>query len=93
MPGYGFFEEYRTTSLERSAGNVIAVPLPSDFILQEGSICVQAICNDGDTIAPNSPVAPALLKGEFLGRNCRPISEDRARSIHPRLFEYLEQLA
>lgn len=40
---------------------------------------------------PNSGVCQCMIPVDHLCNTTRRISESRAREIHPRLFEYLEQ--
>ncbi len=39
---------------------------------------------------PNSPVCGTGVSVDWLRKKCRRISEQRAREIHPRLFERLD---
>jgi hypothetical protein len=90
--GYRFFEEFTTELCEASAGNVIAIPEIMPSIVEPGGISLRAVCASGETTSRNSPVGQVFVSAEYLGKNCRLISEDRARSIHPRLFEYLDNV-
>lgn len=92
MRGYRFFEEYDQERRE-SAGNVIALRLSEQTFIQPGAICFEAVCAEEDSHIPNSPVKPSYVNVEYLGKFCRRISEARARSVHPRLFEFLDALA
>ena len=40
---------------------------------------------------PNSPVGTTAFHPRFLSVYCKRISEKRAREIHPRLFEFLDE--
>jgi hypothetical protein len=93
MIGYRFFEEYRDDTRRESAGNVIAVNMADGSFIQEGGICYKAVCPASDHHRPNSPVTMALFNVEYLGIRCAPVDEQRARNVHPALFEYLERLA
>ena len=93
MRGFRFFEEFHDGARDESAGNVIAFPTAEASFVQPGGICFQVICAPPEARSPNSPVRPAYVNVEYLGKRCRSISEGRARAIHPRLFEYLDQLA
>ena len=93
MRGFQFFEEYGDAARGASTGNVIAIPGVEPSFVQPGGICFQVICASQEARTPNSPVRPAYVNVEYLGKRCRRISEMRARMIHPRLFEYLDQLA
>ena len=93
MRGFRFFEEYAHGGGDESTGNVIAIPTAEASFVQPGGICFQVICAPPEARAPNSPVRPAYVNVEYLGKHCRRITELRARAIHPRLFEYLDHLA
>jgi hypothetical protein len=93
MRRYRFFEEFTDDRLESSSGNVIAVDIFGGSFVQEGGVCYSALCPIPDRPAPNSPVLKRLFNAEYLGARCRGISEDQARSIHPKLFEYLDTIA
>ena len=94
MRGFRFFEEYRDETRTESLGNVIAVHLAiGGSFIQPGGVCLHAICAPEGSRTPNSPVRPTYFSAEFLGKHCRRISETRARTIHPKLFEYLEKLS
>jgi hypothetical protein len=53
--------------------------------MQASSGNVIAVNLDGGTFVQDG--------GEYLGSRCRHVSEEVAREIHPKLFEYLEALA
>jgi hypothetical protein len=93
MRGFRFFEEYTNGTREQSAGNVIAIHLTGDSFVKEGEICFTALCAYPDDCQPNSPVLARLCSAEYLGRQCRRVSEARARLVHPKLFEYLDSMA
>jgi hypothetical protein len=94
MRGYRFFEEYRDPSRSESLGNVIAIQMSeTPSFVQPGGICLPAVCAPEGSHIPNSPVRPTYFTAEFLGTYCKRISESRARTIHPKLFEYLDQLS
>ncbi|HEY9516345.1 MAG TPA: hypothetical protein VIQ74_11760 [Gemmatimonadaceae bacterium] len=93
MRGYRFFEEFSDGRFETSSGNVIAVDITGESFVQEGGVCYGAVVAFPDSATPNSPVLGRLFNAEYLGARCRRISESRARSIHPRLFEYLDAMA
>ena len=93
MRGFRFFEECEGAAGDESIGNVIAIATAQASFVQPGGICFQVICAPPQARSPNSPVRPAYVNVEYLGKHCRRISEVRARAIHTRLFEYLDQLA
>lgn len=92
MQQYRFFEEYTNTSLQQSAGNVIAIQLCNDVVVKSGGVLFRALCADEDVTGPNSPVISTFFEAEYLGTHCRLVSEEKARGIHPKLFEYLDKL-
>ncbi len=93
MSGFRFFEEYTDEARAESTGNVIAVQLGLGSFVQPGRICFQAVCAPAEARIPNSVVTTTYFNVEYLGKNCRRVSEARARFIHPRLFEYLDLLS
>ena len=93
MDGYQFFEEYRDEARRESAGNVIAVNMADRSFIQEGGICFNAVCPAPDHREPNSPVIMTWFNAEYLGARCSRVDEQRARNVHPALFEYLERMA
>ena len=93
MKGYSFFEEYRDELMLASSGNVIEVNVDEGSFVLHGGVCYKAIVPSPERGVPNSPVTMILFNAEYLGSRCRPVTELRAREIHPKLFEYLEGLA
>jgi hypothetical protein len=93
MAHYKFFEEYRDEQLRSSTGNVIAIHVADGPFVQDGAVCFKAVRADPDNRAANGDVMMALLNAEYLGTHCRHIGDNQARTIHPRLFEYIERLA
>ena len=93
MHGYRFFEEFTNTSQEQSAGNVIAIRVGGDSFVQEGGICLSALCAMRDVGEPHGAVFARLFNAEYLGTHCRRVSEERARAMQPKLFEYLDTIA
>jgi hypothetical protein len=93
MRGYRFFEEFTNKTQDQSAGNVIAIRLDSDSFVQEGGICLSALCAERDVGESNGAVFARLFNAEYLGTHCRLVSEERARAIQPKLFEYLDSIA
>lgn len=93
MKGYSFFEEYRDELMLASSGNVIAVNVDEGSFVLHGGVCYKAIVPSPERGVPNSPVTMILFNAEYLGTRCRGVTEDHARKIHPRLFEFLEGLA
>ncbi len=93
MTQYKFFEEYRDEQLRSRTGNVIAIHAAEGPFVQDGAVCFKAVRADPDSKSRNADVIMALLNAEYLGTHCRHIADYQARTIHPRLFEYIEKLA
>ena len=92
MKGYRFYLEFGSQSAKRKnqhRGTVFAAHVESkphksgDQWCQEGAGAVFD--------APDSGVCWCAASCEYLRQNCKRISEQEARKIHPRLFQYLEQ--
>jgi hypothetical protein len=96
MHGYRFFEEYVDESRRESLKSVIAVATFEDPLVKEGGVCFPAVCvpNVGRKSSEQSAAVMRLMFNvEYLGTHCRRISEATARTIHPKLFEYLDNMA
>jgi hypothetical protein len=93
MHGYRFFEEFTNESQAQSAGNVIAIRIGSDSFVQEGGVCLSALCAERDVGQSSGAVFTRLFNAEYLGTHCRIVSEERARAMQPKLFEYLDTIA
>ena len=96
MRGYRFFEEYVDESRRQSLQSVIAVQTFEGPWVKEGGVCVPAVCSPAagsKAVEPNSEVTRLMFNVEYLGTHCRRISEAQARTIHPKLFEYLDNMA
>lgn len=84
MKDIRFYEEFTSKRKGLSAGTVVAVGL-SNPVLGEYE-AVGAVFD-----RPNSPVASTSVHSNYLYKNCKRVSEQRARQVHPRLFEYLDK--
>ncbi|HJU90116.1 MAG TPA: hypothetical protein VJ672_12025 [Gemmatimonadaceae bacterium] len=96
MRGYRFFEEYVDETRSQSLQSVIAVQTFEGPWVKEGGVCFPAVCSPsagGKTFEKNSAVIRLMFNAEYLGTHCRRITEAQARTIHPKLFEYLDSLA
>ncbi|HJR40764.1 MAG TPA: hypothetical protein VJ812_01660 [Gemmatimonadaceae bacterium] len=96
MHGYRFFEEYVDESRQQSLQSVIAVQTFEGPWVKEGGVCFPAVCSPSvgsKSAERNSEVTRLMFNVEYLGTHCRRISEAQARSIHPKLFEYLDTMA
>ena len=81
-----FFEEYESSAKVRSEGNVIAVlDEIKDVPLGREYKCLWSNRN-----IPNGPVDNDKVSIEFLNVFCIEVTEERAREIHPKLFERIE---
>lgn len=103
MKGFRFYEEleHKNRKAEKSKGRVIALALQEDgrgwspiFLpgmkkTEHGwtyiAECIASLYDE-----PNGPVCGSQVSIDYLWGKCRRISEDRARSIHPKMFQYLE---
>jgi hypothetical protein len=89
MSGICFYQEFRDQSKHRSVGTIIAALVCNGLYWSSGSVCYEAIAGVFDQ--PNSPVAGTGVACDYLRRKCKRISEAKARTIHPALFERLDQ--
>ena len=96
MKWYRFYEELKKKNRkgEESKHTVIALMLKDDgtplYAPRRRSQELCAECISSIFNQPNGPVAGSAVAMVYLWESCRRISEDRAREIHPKLFEYLE---
>ena len=91
MKGIRFYEEFKNKRKpETSKGNVIA--LLTDTRRIESHWKVQLIWDSVSAVffRPNSSVCYSSVCQEYLQEKCKRVSEERARQVHPKLFEYLE---
>ncbi len=89
MTGIRFYQEFRDNSKRQPGGTVVAALVFSDGYWSGGVWCYEAIAALFDQ--PNSPVAGTGVARDYLRRRCKRISEAQARTIHPALFERLDQ--
>ena len=105
MKGYRFYEELenKNRKAENSKGTVVALLIEPDGrgwkplylprlvrTKDRRGWSYAAECVSSVFAEPNSPVASGSVSMEYLSKDCRRISEARAREIHPELFKYLE---
>ena len=92
MKGYRFYKEYnspREKHNDEGNGNVTAIYLENGVYYSPGvGACYEAAT--GIFPHPNSDVCSSSVSLEWLRTNCKRISEEEARTIHPALFAYLE---
>ena len=89
MNGIRFYQEFSDKSKRRSAGTIVAALVCNGHYLSSGKVCFEALAGVFDQ--PNSPVAGTGVACDYLRQNCKRISEAEARSLHPALFERLDQ--
>ena len=90
MNGIRFYQEFSDKSRHQPGGTVVAALVLNGSYRSSGTICYEALAAVFDR--PNSPVAGTGVSLDYLRRKCRRIGEARARTIHPVLFERLDQL-
>ena len=84
-----FYEEFSNRAKSRSQGNVVAVFTENDIFYSGKIACREALSALFAT--PNSPVVSDAVSLDYLAKDCKRIGEARARSIHPALFERLDE--
>ena len=89
MNGIRFYLEFTDKSKRQAGGTVVAALVLNGSYWNSGTICYEALAAVFDW--PNSPVAGTGVACDYLRQKCRRISEAKARTIHPALFERLEQ--
>ena len=91
MKGWRFYEEFETQERKHSMENVIAVDTTAPIFLEDGSSgCPLRKCASAWFFQPNSPVTSSSIGLSYIQHYCKRVSEAKARTIHPKLFEYLE---
>lgn len=95
MRGWRFYEElnFKNRLGETSKGTVIAVAHENRRIERNGDGTYHTVYDaiGGVYEEPNSPVGSTGAAAEYLSDDCRRIPEERAREIHPALFQFLDQ--
>lgn len=89
MTGIRFYQEFRDNSKRQPGGTVVAVLVLNGGYWSSSTWCYEAIAALFDQ--PNSPVAGTGVARDYLRLRCKRISEAQARTIHPALFERLDQ--
>jgi hypothetical protein len=90
VSGICFYQEFSDKSKRRSAGTIIAALVCNRHYWSCGKMCYEAIAGLFDR--PNSPVAGTGVACDYLYQKCKRISEAKARTIHPALFERLDRV-
>ena len=88
-----FYQEFEDENTKKiPTGNVIAIQTdlkgyPNYFVINK-----QATVESFTPLSfePNSVVVSGSVSREYLIENTKRISEEKARKIHPKLFEYLK---
>jgi hypothetical protein len=88
MSGICFYQEFRDQSKRSSAGTIVAALVCNGLYWSSGKFCYEAVAGLFDR--PNSPVAGTGVALDYLRQKCKRISEAKARTIHPALFERLD---
>jgi hypothetical protein len=89
MNGIRFYLEYTDKSKRKSGGTVVAALVLNGSYLSSGTICYEALAAVFGWA--NSPVAGTGVALDYLRQKCKHINEAKARTIHPALFERLDQ--
>lgn len=99
MEGIRFYEEFKDKGKGESAGVVCAILVDNYRIIDSyrgNKRHSRRYEKFWDGVAglfsdtPNSHVASTGISDIYLKEECKRISEKKARVIHPRLFEYLD---
>ncbi len=89
MKGIRFYLEFTDQSKRQSGGTVVAALVLNGCYWSSGTCCYEAIAAVFNQ--PNSLVAGTGVALDYLRLKCKRISEPKARTIHPALFERLDQ--
>jgi hypothetical protein len=84
-----FYLEFTDKSKRKPGGTVIAALVLNGSYRSGGTICYEALAAVFDW--PNSPVAGTGVALDYLRQKCKRSGEAKARTIHPAMFERLEQ--
>ena len=89
MKGIRFYQEFENRSKTRPTGNVFAGFVCNGLRSQNGQVMLDGLGAMYES--PNSPVASTAASQDYLRTKCKRVPEAKARLIHPRLFERLDQ--
>ena len=89
MNGIRFYHEFTNKAKRKSAGAVVAALVGNGQFWSAGRACYEAIAALFDH--PNSVVCCTAVAWDYLHDKCKRVSEAKARTIHPALFERLDQ--
>lgn len=87
MNGIRFYLEFKDASKRQCGGTVVAALVLNGNYRSSGTLCYEALAALFEQ--PNAPVAGTGVALDYLRRKCKRISETKAQSIHPALFERL----
>ena len=87
MNGVRFYLEFSDSSKRQSGGTVVAALVLNGSYWSSGKLCYEALAALFEQ--PNAPVAGTGVALDYLRRKCQRISEAKARTLHPALFERL----
>ena len=88
MRGIRFYQEFANKSKTRPTGNVTAIFLDSRLV-GRNQVTYSAV--SGVYEHSDSAVASTIVSEDYLREKCKKVSEEKARRIHPALFEYMEK--
>ena len=89
MNGIRFYHEFKDKGKRQSAGTVVAALVGNGRFLSGQKVCYEALAGLFDR--RDSVVCGTAVSFDYLHEKCKRIGEARARTIHPALFERLNQ--
>ncbi len=89
MKGIRFYEEFKNSAKTETAGTCIALFVCNGTFISGPEICYEGLSGLFDQ--PDSPVCSGGVGLSYLRSRCKRIPEWRARLIHPRLFDRLDE--
>jgi hypothetical protein len=89
MNGIRFYHEFKDKGKRRSAGTVVAALLANGCFRSGHTVCYEALAGLFDH--SNSVVCGTAVSLDYLREKCKRIGEAKAQTIHPALFEKLNQ--
>lgn len=93
MKGIRFYLEHNNRRDKRQGnhnGNVLAVIVVNGYWIRDNGVYQEAI--GALTGKPNSVVCGVTVSDSYLRERCKRIGEGKARTIHPNLFLYLDEV-
>ena len=89
MKSIRFYHEFKDKGKRHSAGTVVAVLIVNGRFRSEDKICYEALAGLFDH--PDSVVCGTAVSLDYLHEKCKRIGQARAQTIHPALFERINQ--